>query len=358
MQAHGVGEIDPDVAECAALAHDLGHPPFGHVGEQMLNRLACDAGIEGFEGNAQSFRIITKLACRTNQPGLDLTRATRQAVLKYPWHRDQSVSHKNEKWGAYKSEAVDLEQARALPHGTDPDGQSPEAAIMDVADDLAYALHDFDDFYRAGMIDPRQLFGKAVYDFLVEAGDRVARIHNAPYDPGKWERAIERVQALFADPDIAPLVEPYSGQRHQRACLHILTSRQLTAYVEAVVLEPSAAVQIRLEDDTWHEVNVWKQLTRQYVIRRPDIATIQRGQQRLLQDLFEAMSLWLKEDADRLPTELTETIQAEAADPDVSFNESRPVIDYIAGLTETQAVALHADLTGLGQRSLLGTFIT
>jgi len=95
--------LDPDVVEAACYAHDLGHPPFGHIAEEELNSLA-GAGIDGFEGNAQSFRIITKLAQHSSlHRGLDLTRATLAAVLKYPWRLGENPEKTN-KWGAYRSE--------------------------------------------------------------------------------------------------------------------------------------------------------------------------------------------------------------------------------------------------------------
>jgi dGTPase len=109
VAAHG--GIDPEVCEAAALAHDLGHPPFGHIAEKELDRLATDAGdTDGFEGNAQSFRILTKLAAhRDRYTGLDLTRATLNAVLKYPWRRgDEPAGKDPEKFGAYRTENAEF----------------------------------------------------------------------------------------------------------------------------------------------------------------------------------------------------------------------------------------------------------
>jgi dGTPase len=138
--------IDPDVVEAAGLAHDLGHPPFGHIAEDELNELSKEVG--GFEGNAQSFRIITKLALHSaNHRGLDLTRATLAAVLKYPWFRGGNENKPN-KWGAYESETRDFNFANALLRN--PRVRTIEADLMDWADDVTYSVHDLEDFYRAG----------------------------------------------------------------------------------------------------------------------------------------------------------------------------------------------------------------
>ena len=95
------GGVDPDVVETAGLAHDLGHPPFGHGGKDVICGASRDRGLEeGFEGNPQSFRIVTRLAVRYADqvpPGLDLTRASLNAILKYPWLWERN-GNRNRKW--------------------------------------------------------------------------------------------------------------------------------------------------------------------------------------------------------------------------------------------------------------------
>jgi dGTPase len=149
------------VVEAACLAHDLGHPPFGHAAETELDRLVLDPKIvggkdedaaeDGYEGNAQTFRILTKLAVRFHRdwPGLDLTRATLAATLKYPWLRDLSDEKRGKKWSAYTSEETQFRWAREFCNG---DFKSAEAELMDWADDIAYSVHDLEDFHRVGII--------------------------------------------------------------------------------------------------------------------------------------------------------------------------------------------------------------
>jgi dGTPase len=143
-----VSNLDEDCVEAACLGHDLGHPPFGHVAEEMLDELA--SAWCGFEGNAQSFRIVAKLALRDpRQGGLNLTRVTLNGLLKYPWLKGEGPKEKGDKWGAYESEREDFVWVRE-----DVDDQNPtvEAEIMDWADDVTYAVHDLEDFYRVGLV--------------------------------------------------------------------------------------------------------------------------------------------------------------------------------------------------------------
>ncbi|WP_188757032.1 dGTP triphosphohydrolase, partial [Microbacterium lacticum] len=162
--------LDPDVCYVAGLSHDLGHPPFGHAAEvQLQDLLAPTVGDEvladSFEGNAQSFRIATRLSFRkqiddTTLAGLNLTWRSLAAISKYPWPKgghpaDQAKLAK--KWGFYNTERKFyehmLETGLIHPYGPDsPVKQNLEAQVMDWADDVAYAVHDLEDFFRAGRV--------------------------------------------------------------------------------------------------------------------------------------------------------------------------------------------------------------
>lgn len=345
-----VGGLDPDAVEASCLAHDIGHPPFGHVAEQELNTLASEAGLrDGFEGNAQSFRIVTQLAFRTtDNPGLNLSCATLGGILKYPWGRGDKGKHAK-KWGVYDSELSEFKWVRSrIPLGAEQ--RTLEAELMDWADDVTYSIHDLEDFYRAGRIplhllskrkeaDERERFFREV--FKRRAGeDGVWKL----YSEQELREAFEAVVGVF------DINEPYAGTQTHRARLRRFTGYWIGEYINAirvnsrlqhharfVVIDPKAEKQVAmLKELTWH-----------YVITDPAMAAIQHGQRRIICELFKVFSSTVSGsnlDLALFPNYYREQLDKRADRP--SHERLRLVVDLISGMTERQAAAMCHRLTG------------
>jgi dGTPase len=351
-------ELDPEVTEAAALAHDLGHPPFGHIAETvlcaLLDRLGQDEAPfrEGFEGNAQSFRIVTALEEHPGTvTGLDLTRGTLDAVLKYPWER-RSGGARQEKWGAYESEAAQLAWARAL-HPAGDARKSLEAELMDWADDVAYSVHDVEDFFQAGLIPLDRLAspdGKERTRFLQGA---LARLYARRPELRSHE---QELTGAFEDLMAAvPFDEPFDDSRQARARLHDFSSGLITRYLAAVALNESTTEgrTISILPGAETEVLMLKQLTWQYVIVNPALAIEQRGKQRVITELFNTYmeAATHPREWNLFPGAWRERIAA-AADEHARI---RSVVDFIASLTEQQAMRLVSRIAGSAPGTILDT---
>lgn len=312
----------PDIAETAALAHDLGHPPFGHNGEDVLNDLAADIG--GFEGNAQTFRILTRLESKTPTAGLNLTRATLDACSKYPWRRG---GRPGSKFGVYADDGPIFDWMRA---GA-PDRTCVEAQIMDFADDVAYSVHDVEDGVVSGRIDltriDREAIAETVRDwYLPEVG------------PSDVEAAFARLSGVGTWP-----VEPYDASRLGLGRLKNLTSDLIGRFCGSVqaatVTQDSGPCvryqgQVEVPAETRTEIATMKAIAAHYVMRAEDRRAIQARQQELLHELADA--LWHRPEALERPF---------ADDWAACTNDSerrRVLIDQLASLTDPAAVAWHA----------------
>lgn len=333
--------IQPDVVESACLAHDLGHPPFGHIAEEQLNELSNDIG--GFEGNAQSFRIVTKLAFHSmNYRGLDLTRATLAAILKYPWLRGDNPDRTN-KWGAYAPERPDFEFGTALSSATHL--RTSEAELMDWADDVTYSVHDIEDFYRAGRI-PLHLLARVKDSsereaFFENALQRRANVHEFSTRRGDLQEAFTSVIVSNF-----PLEEAYTGTARQRAALRVFTSNLIARYINAVKLTTSGNVfRIAIDSGLKDEVTMLKELVWTYVIEAPALASQQYGQRRIIRALFEIFADAASSARQRtiFPAYYRERLE-QAGDDDIE--RRRICVDLLAGMTETQTINVHHRLTG------------
>lgn len=362
------GGVDPDVVEAACLAHDLGHPPFGHVAEVTLDELARHGGehasgaaptgdlADGFEGNPQSFRILTKLAFRSEQTvGLNLTRATLNAVLKYPWARG-TAGKKNRKWGAYQTEEQEFKFARAL-HSPGDEEQSLEASIMDWADDITYSVHDLEDFFRARLIPVHILVSdqNERNRFYLATADRLNRqeaMSNTDFE--------QHVKAFDPFLDSIPLSDSYKGTHEQRSALRTFTAGLIARYVTRTTLADDQ-VRIRLDVAAGfkREVKMLKQLTWHYVIDNPALATQQYGQRRVIKDLFKILREVASSEAYRHVLPASSREQVEHTFKTVSGTEEREraltriIVDLIASMTERHAIEMHRRLTGVSLGSAL-----
>jgi dGTPase len=345
---------DPDAVEASCLAHDLGHPPFGHIAESVLHAESCEmvgGDFDGFEGNAQSFRIVTRLAVRHGEEqGLNLTRETLSGLLKYPRrYSTDPTDEANRKWGYYADDAEAFEFARPdLPGAAGP-AKSLEAEIMDWADDLTYAVHDVDDFFRAGLIPLHRLRGQDPAELtnlralLAAARDAEPRSFSG-YELDELVEAIKHPLSIHG-PGVA-----YEHTKASRATMREFGSNLITRYLEAFKLEDdlgSGLVKLEIDGDAHREVEALKALVAVYVIRRPGLAVVQHGQERVVRDLFRwyytASAAGESGDRRLFPPGAKERLDRSEDSPE---ERARTVIDLISGLTETTAVQLHNRLSG------------
>ncbi len=352
-----IGGVDVSAAEAAGLAHDLGHPPFGHVGETELNTYCEEHGLDGFEGNAQTLRILTKLAMHPaveRGRGLGISPATLRGVIKYPYQRSGAYES-SPKWNAYPTETADFGEAR---EGLEDDERSLEAEIMDWADDVTYAIHDLEDFIRARHVP---------IGALIENTDERDAFLEASWDraAGKLD-GIEREAVVTDWTDLLKMC--FGGVYTQRDWQH---SRELIdgcrllihQYISGVKLGERPTPLI-VPPNLRAEVGLFKQLTWYYVIFDPRLATLQLGQQRLVRELCHTLHAWLKKADDehrleRVPRRLSWALELTRIEvgreyyqgPDARY--ARAVADYIASLTESQAVDLyHRVVSPTGQSVL------
>jgi dGTPase len=337
--------LDADVAEAAALAHDLGHPPFGHIAEDELDRLARNAGLsDGFNGNAQSFRIAARLAMgdavdRDNQPmrGLNLTCATLNAILKYPWLYGENESEPD-KWGAYESERDVFEWVRAA-RPTGSQQRCAEAELMDWADDITYAVHDLVDFYRAGQIP---------LDLLADNVSEQTLFFDSVFERRpKLDSRRRELEDLFSGiVEFFPVGRRYDGSFEQRCTLWQGSTVVISKWVDAITLcDASSERFVSFEPNAKDEVLMLKELTWRYVILNKELATLQHGQRRTVRTVFLTM---LRTALDRkkwslFPVEYQEELNAAAGD---RKKVTRIVTDFVASMTEKEITSLCRSLCG------------
>ncbi|NYJ66304.1 dGTPase [Pseudoclavibacter chungangensis] len=332
-------ELDPDIVDTACLAHDLGHPPFGHNGERALNEWALEIG--GFEGNAQTLRLVTRLEPKVfdaaGRPfGLNLTRASLDASTKYPWTRLHGVERGTRKFGVYDDDLPVFEWLRAEAPG---DRTCIEAQVMDLCDDIAYSVHDLEDAVVSGYVVLPELEAPANREAILFtaadwAGGSVSR--------GALDEAFERLLS-------APFwVHDYDGSRIAQAGLKNLTSQLIGRFAraateatwEAYPLESLIRYRGQVVVPEWvrAEIAMLKGIVAGFVMSLDARRPVYERQRALLTELADA--LW----ADA-PVSLDAGFAADFVAAVDDAARRRVVVDQVASLTDQSAVAWHARLT-------------
>ncbi|MEU7784827.1 MULTISPECIES: deoxyguanosinetriphosphate triphosphohydrolase [unclassified Amycolatopsis] len=321
---------DPDLVDTAGLAHDIGHPPFGHNGERALDQVAAACG--GFEGNAQTIRILTRLEPKLLGPdggpgGLNLTRACLDATTKYPWPRKPGKA----KYGVYPDDAAVFAWFR---EGAPEERTCLEAQIMDWADDVAYSVHDVEDGVLAGRIKLRVLAHPDERAAVAEAAAK----HFSAQSVSTLENAATELLAL---PAVAALAEAEpDGSPGAQVALKRLTSELVGRFTTAAVTGTRAAfgtspltgydARLAVPEQVAAEVALLKALALRYVMSDRRRLAMQEGQRELLAELVHALARRAPESLDPLFVPAWN-----AAKDDAGL--LRVVIDQVASLTDAQA---------------------
>jgi dGTPase len=332
---------DPDIVDTACLAHDLGHPPFGHNGEEVLAEIAVDIG--GFEGNAQTLRMLTRLEPKVVDAGtgrghgLNLTRASLDAATKYPWGRGQSPTG-SAKFGVYEDDLAAFGWLRA---GAPPRHRCIEAQVMDLADDVAYSVHDVEDAVVSGRLDPRRLADPAEAERIVE---QVRSWYLPDLAADDALLALTRLRSLSA------WVPQFDGGYRSLAALKDMTSQLIGRFVRSAEAATRTAAgssgrltrygaDVVVPAGTVTEIAVLKGLAAVYVMTVEDRKPIYARQKELLAELVEALVA-------RAPQVLDPPFAAAWQQAPDDAGRLRAVIDQVASLTDARAVHWHSTLTG------------
>jgi dGTPase len=323
---------DPDLVDAACLAHDIGHSPFGHNGEAALNEFAADYG--GFEGNAQSLRLLTRLEPKVAGAGLNLTRATLDATLKYPWFSSGSG-----KFGVY---AEDAEVFAWIREGAPDRQRCLEAQVMDWADDVAYSVHDMEDGFHAGLITFKNLQSSAERAAVSATTATTYCDNDVPVT-----ELTEVLDALLAL-DVWPA--HYDGGPGTVAALKNLTSELIGRFCQAAqqaTLAVTSAPLNRYAADLIVprrqrlECALLKGITAHYVMTRPGVLVAQARERELLTELAYAVERGAPATLDPLLRPAWDAAGTDAA-------RRRVAVDQVASLTDTSAIAWHHRLCAPG----------
>lgn len=325
---------DPDLMETACLSHDMGHPPFGHNGEEALAEVAAPCG--GFEGNAQSFRLLTRIEAKSTDlkgrsVGLNLTRASLDAATKYPWSNQVNPR----KFGVY---ADDVEIFNWMREGAPDKQKCLEAQVMDWADDCAYSVHDLEDAIVAGQITVENIDNDfdAIYTEMVSGfhsdatSDEVAaafkRLTSQSYWPVHFERSHQSLAKL-------------KDATSQLIGRFVTAAEKKTREVHGDGNLSRYNAHLEIPRDQIIEVDFLKAMTAHFLINAESSQEKYERQQIVIKELVEMLY-------DKAPTELDPIFLDDWVAADSDSARLRVVVDQIASLTDPSAYVLHSRLSG------------
>lgn len=333
---------DPDIVDTACLSHDLGHPPFGHHGETILDALCADIG--GFEGNAQTLRLVTRIEPKViaddgRPAGLNLSRASLDALTKYPWPRAEATAGRRDsgvrKFGVYDDDRAVFDFYR---DGIDNGQKCIEAQVMDLADDISYSVHDVEDAIVAGHLD---LADFAADERRTELFDITRQWYLPETTDAEMDKALGRLQAAAYWPK-----EAFDGSRRAQAGLKHMTSQLIGRFVGAAESatreefgwEPLArySASLVVPETTTVEIAVLKGMATLTVMVAEDRLRLHDIQAAVIDELAE----WYSQSPDKLDP-MFRADHAEAADDSARL---RVIVDQIASLTDHSAWALYHHL--------------
>jgi len=332
--------LDPDVVDTACLAHDLGHPPFGHNGERALNDWAADIG--GFEGNAQTLRLLTRIEPKVfsadgRSYGLNLTRASLDASCKYPWPSSQGIPDPSgrSKYGFYDD---DIAAFQWLRQGAPDRTRCIEAQVMDLSDDIGYSVHDFEDAIVGGYIDVTALGARVDHDDLVNS--MFAWI-GGELDHDELIAAFDRLDSLDF------WLDRWDGSRAAHGRLKNLTSQLIGRFAGAAVHATRAAHpgplarfggDLVVPREIQAEIAVLKGIVAAFVMSANARRPIYAQQRDILTELADVL-LWTA------PAGLDPGFTGDWHAAQTDEQRKRVVVDQVASLTDQSATAWHERLT-------------
>ena len=334
--------LDPDVVDTACLSHDLGHPPFGHNGERALNEWADDIG--GFEGNAQTLRLLTRIEPKVfgadgKSFGLNLTRASLDASTKYPWPSAQGIPDPSgrSKFGFFDDDTAAFEWLRA---GAPDRQRCIEAQVMDLSDDIAYSVHDFEDAIVGDFIDVTALGARVNHDDLVKS---MFEWIGGEFSHDELIAAFDRLDLL------EPWIDQWDGSRAAHGMLKNLTSQLIGRFAGAAVQATREAYgaeslarfggSLVVPVEIQAEIAVLKGIVAAFVMSTNARRPIYQQQRDVLTELADVL-LWTG------PRNLDSGFTADWNGADNDHQRKRAVVDQVASLTDQSAIAWHARLVG------------